>query len=237
MIQKNSKVLTADDIKAIQEHRTRYDLEKQEKEREKRELALARESERQIAKEEKKKRIPLASDENNTATTSEMAHLIKDKRKWYALGKEMGKPKDDVEFSQRVNQFWDMIGQSGENPHKADLCNFLDIDNATYSNWSRGQGCSRERAEIVAGINNMFLAVVDSLALDGKIAQIPYIWQSKQWFGYKEPKQEIDVTNHNPMSQFPDALSVEAKYQDLLVGDTEVDPKYLENVEVENGEE
>lgn len=255
-----TKVLTAEDILAIQAEKAKIMAEKLEAERQAKELEKQAKREQKIkerrlkkeaelrakedirkeeeksnkaAKEVIKKSHSTFSKENVTATRDEMAHTVHQKAKWFTLGRELGKPQSDAELEQRMMDFWKICEDSGEIPQKTDFFLFCNISANTYTLWKSGQGCSRERTELVEMFENMFCSVKDTLAGENKISSIPYIWQSKQWQGYREPKAELEVTNHNPMQMFPDALAVEQKYKDLLMGDTEVDPKYLTDVEVE----
>jgi len=254
MADRNGKVLTAEDIMQMQveiakrkaEKLEQEKIKKIEEENKRKEAQAAREADRiaiqemnkeasSAAKKGKGSSSPFSKD-NVKATRQEMASTVKNKMKWFVLGNELGKPKDDNEVLHRINEFWKLVSESGEVPQKTDLFMFMNIGETTYLAWKNGQGCSRERMEMIQQVEYLFMSVVDNTALHGDISQIPYIWQTKQWFGYKEPKAEMEITNHNPMQMFPDSTAVEQKYLDLISGDTEVDPKYLSNVEVEENE-
>ena len=232
---RTKKVLTLEEIQKLQAHK-QADVEKEYGEKLEPGIKLLEEQFENVQRPKKVADNRLNSPKMTTATRDEMANTVHDKVKWFYLGKKMGKVKPGAEGDQdllnRMQTFWDMVEDSGEIPQKTDFYLLLGVDKTTADSWRRGEGCSRDRMEMMQMFDHLYSSVKDEIAGKGLINTIAYIWQSKQWQGYKEPKQEIDVNTNNPMLNFPDAKAVESKYSDLI-SQSEVDPKYLADIEQE----
>lgn len=208
------KVLTAEDIKALQkqiaENKKREEEEEKEREAEK------------LAKKQGKEYVPTYSNKKVTATADQMANAVNSKIKWLQFSQALGRPQTDDEVWTRINDFWKICAETGEVPQKSDFYMYMNISPQMFQRWKAGEGCSSRRAEMMAMFDEMYNSVRDTLANQGLIEKISYIWQSKNHQGYREPKQEYEITNSSPMVGFNDIQTIENKYgNDLMLGDGE----------------
>ena len=62
---------------------------------------------------------------------------------------EAGKPNTDAEVEERIDKYFLFCQESSIRPGVESLCLALHIGRTTLFNWSKGDGCSKERQEIV----------------------------------------------------------------------------------------
>jgi len=178
-------------------------------EQKKEQEALERAAERQLKKRNKP---PTYSYENTKVKKSEMATLISAARKW-----AKNPPcKDDTEVMCRIEKFWDTCEETGEIPTWTNLAMCLGVNSMTINEWERGTHCSKERSRMIQEQRDMFRTIQDTLALTGKTAPVPYIWQSKQHLGYREPSTKIEIEQVSPLEELPTLETVEQKYFDII---------------------
>jgi len=193
------------------------------------ELMRMREENMRKAEEEKAmksgKRAPNYSYENTKVSKKEMSDLISSARKW----SKFPPCKDDTEVLCRIEKFWDTCEETGEIPTWTNFCMCLGADISTVDKWEKGKGCSKERSHLISTQRDMFRTIHDTLALNGRTNNISYIWQSKQFWGYREPTNKIEIEQKTPLAELPDIAEVEARYLSLIPRDALVEPEDIDN--------
>lgn len=98
----------------------------------------------------------------------------------------MGMPKTDQEVSSRIDAFFAFCEGSSIRPGIESLCLALHISRQTLMRWNRGEGCTKERQEIISVAKAFISAYIEQAMLGGKISPPSGIFLMKNWLGYKD---------------------------------------------------
>ena len=99
---------------------------------------------------------------------------------------DKGRPETDEEVAQRIDEFFGLCERTSLRPGIETLCMSLHISRQTLLNWSRGDGCSRERKELINGAKAFIHAFLEQASLSGKLNPATSIFLLKNWCGYRD---------------------------------------------------
>ena len=99
---------------------------------------------------------------------------------------DRGKPETDEEVAQRIDEFFGLCERTSLRPGIETLCMALHISRQTLLNWSRGDGCSRERKELKHGAMAFIHSFLEQASLSGKLNPATSIFLMKNWMNYKD---------------------------------------------------
>ena len=99
---------------------------------------------------------------------------------------DLGKPKDDLELEQRIEQYFALCQQTGLRPAVESLSLALHISRITLYRWSNGEDCSTRRQEAIQAAKGFISAYIEQCMLTGKINPASGIFLMKNWLGYKD---------------------------------------------------
>lgn len=99
---------------------------------------------------------------------------------------DLGKPETDEEVAQRIDEFFGLCERTSLRPGIETMCMALHISRQTLLNWSRGDGCSRERKELINGARAFVHAFLEQASLSGKLNPATSIFLLKNWVGYRD---------------------------------------------------
>ena len=130
---------------------------------------------------------------------------------------DKGKPETDEEVAQRIDEFFGLCERTSLRPGIETMCMSLHISRQTLLNWSRGDGCSRERKELVNGARAFIHAFLEQASLSGKLNPATSIFLLKNWCGYRDTVIYQAQTNELLPSERAEII---AQRRHLLGGDT-----------------
>lgn len=130
---------------------------------------------------------------------------------------DRGKPETDEEVAQRIDEFFGLCERTSLRPGIETLCMSLHISRQTLLNWSRGDGCSRERKELINGARAFIHAFLEQASLSGKLNPATSIFLLKNWCGYRDTVIYQAQTNDLLPSERAEII---AQRRHLLGGDT-----------------
>ena len=97
-----------------------------------------------------------------------------------------GKPETDKEVEERIDKYFLFCQQSSIRPGIESLCLALHISRTTLFNWANGNGCSKERQELIQTAKAFIAAFIEQCLLSGRINPASGIFIAKNWLGYKD---------------------------------------------------
>lgn len=130
---------------------------------------------------------------------------------------DKGKPETDEEVAQRIDEFFGLCERTSLRPGIETLCMALHISRQTLLNWSRGDGCSRERKELINGARAFIHSFLEQASLSGKLNPATSIFLLKNWCGYRDTVIYQAQTNELLPSERAEII---AQRRHLLGGDT-----------------
>ena len=130
---------------------------------------------------------------------------------------DKGKPETDEEVAQRIDEFFGLCERTSLRPGIETLCMALHISRQTLLNWSRGDGCSRERKELINCARAFIHAFLEQASLSGKLNPATSIFLLKNWCGYRDTVIYQAQTNDLLPSERAEII---AQRRHLLGGDT-----------------
>lgn len=137
--------------------------------------------------------------------------------------------KDEDEAEARVAEYFNLCVLKGEMPLFETLCLYLGISDDKGQEYARGENCSGRMAALMQHALTMLKAMEGKAVYAGKIRDVPYIWRSKQYFGYREPNSKLeDLLAMNVLKDLPSASVVATKYLDDFE-ESEVQDEVLED--------
>ena len=74
---------------------------------------------------------------------------------------ELGKPVNNDELRQRIENYFNFCGRSCIRPGVESLCYCLSISRTTMFRWSHGEDCDQEREEIINTARQMISAYLE----------------------------------------------------------------------------
>ena len=119
---------------------------------------------------------------------------------------EAGRPKTDEEVAERVDQYFLFCQESSIRPGIESLCMALHIGRTTLFDWAKGNGCSKERQEIIQAAKSFISAYIEQAMLGGKINPPSGIFLMKNWLGYKDT---VSIEENLPERTAKTSMSLE----------------------------
>ena len=161
-----------------------------------------------------------ASDfaENGQANkpVNEIAEIINSVNAW-------AKPEcaDDDEAEKRIGEYFNLCALKGEMPLFETMCLYLGFSDDKGKQYANGEGCSGRMTKLIQNALTVLKATEGKAVYAGKIRDVPYIWRSKQYFGYREPNSKIeDLLLGNVLKELPSEASIAKRYlEDIEEGE------------------
>lgn len=100
--------------------------------------------------------------------------------------RERGKPKDNKELKQRIDEYFNFCKNSSIRPGVETLALALGISRVTLFQWGRGVNCDAERTEIIEAARALINGFIEQCILSGKINPASGIFLMKNWMGYRD---------------------------------------------------
>lgn len=129
---------------------------------------------------------------------------------------EMPKVESDEECRQRISDYFQYCIDTDNLPLWEGLALYLGVVRKTLWEWSNGNGCSRERCNIVRKAKEALASVDAALAQKGKIQPVVYIFRAKNFFDMRD-QQDVVITPNNPLGEETDRAQLESKVGDIVV--------------------
>ena len=121
--------------------------------------------------------------------------------------------KDDDEAEQRIGEYFNLCAEKGEMPMFETMCLYLGISDDKGKAWVQGDGCSTRMQTLIQNALTVLKAVEGKAVYAGKIRDVPYIWRSKQYFGYREPNSKLeDILAGNLLKELPSTQNIAQRY-------------------------
>ena len=121
-----------------------------------------------------------------------------------------GKPETDREVEERIDKYFLFCQHSSIRPGIESLCLALHISRTTLFNWANGNGCSKERQELIQTAKGFISAFIEQCLLSGRINPASGIFIAKNWLGYKDSisiEESIPETRDRPQMTIADIQS------------------------------
>ena len=134
-----------------------------------------------------KKKTEVAENGQTQTPVNDVAQILNSVSAW--AQKECA---SDEELEQRISEYFNLCVLKGEMPMFETLCLYLGTSDDTGKGWIAGDGCSSRRSKAMQNALTMLKAAEGKAVYAGKIRDVPYIWRSKQYFGYKEPGTKLE---------------------------------------------
>ena len=164
-----------------------------------------------------KKKTEYAENGQTATPVNEAAEIISEVNFW-------GKPEvaDDEEAERRIDEYFNLCVSKGEMPMFETLCLYLGISDDKGKEYAQGEGCSGKMTRLIQGALTRLKAIEGKAVYKGIIRDVPYIWRSKQYFGYREPNSKIeDLLLGNVLKDLPSAESIAQRYLEDITEDAE----------------
>ena len=155
-----------------------------------------------------KKKPDIAEDGQTATPINDIAEIINSVNAW-------SKPeiKDEDEAEQRIGEYFNLCVLKGEMPMFETLCLYLGISDDKGKEYCTGEGCSGRMTKLMQNALTVLKATEGKAVYQGKIRDVPYIWRSKQYFGYREPNSKIeDILLGNVLKDLPSTQSIAQRY-------------------------
>lgn len=139
---------------------------------------------------------------------NEFAEMINEVNFW-------SKPEcaSDEEAEQRIDEYFNLCVSKGEMPLFETMCLYLGISDDRGKQYAQGEGCSGKMTRLMQNGLSKLKAIEAKAVYRGAIRDVPYIWRSKQYFGYREPNSKIeDLLLGNVLKDLPNAASIAQRY-------------------------
>lgn len=121
--------------------------------------------------------------------------------------------KSDDEAEERIGEYFNLCVSKGEMPMFETMCLYLGISDDRGLAYVRGEGCSSRLAKTMQNALTVLKATEGKAVYNGDIRDVPYIWRSKQYFGYREPNSKLeDLLAVNLIKELPSSQSIAQKY-------------------------
>lgn len=155
-----------------------------------------------------KKKTEYAENGQTSTPINEVAELINAVSAWKQPACET---EDEVE--QRIGEYFNLCVLKGEMPLFETLCLYLGISDDKGKEYIQGEGCSGRMTSLMQNALTVLKATEGKAVYKGMIRDVPYIWRSKQYFGYREPNSKLeDLLAGNLLKDLPSAASVAQRY-------------------------
>ena len=157
-----------------------------------------------------KKKTDYTQDGISSNPVNEVAEIIGAVNAWKQKPIET-----DDEAEARIGEYFNLCAAKGEMPLFETLCMYLGLSDDKGMQYARGEGCSTRMATMMQNALTTMKAVEGKAVYAGMIRDVPYIWRSKQYFGYREPNSKLeDLLAQNLLKDLPSAQNIAQKYLD-----------------------
>ena len=154
------------------------------------------------------KKTTYAEDGQTPEPKNDIAEIINSVNAW-------AKPEieNEDQAEQRISEYFNLCVLKGEMPMFETLCLYLGISDDKGKDYCVGEGCSGRMTRLMQNALTVLKATEGKAVYKGMIRDVPYIWRSKQYFGYREPNSKIeDILLGNVLKDLPSATSVAQRY-------------------------
>ena len=149
---------------------------------------------------------------------NDVAKIINEVNSW-----SMPAFETEDEAEQRIGEYFNLCASKGEMPLFETLCKYLGISDDKGMQFARGENCSARIAQMMQNALTTMKAVEGKAVYKGMIRDVPYIWRSKQYFGYREPNSKLeDLLAGSLLKELPSTQNIAQKYLEDLE-DSEVE--------------
>ena len=121
---------------------------------------------------------------------------------------------DPVQVEERITWYFNHCIEDDMKPTVGGLTNSLGISRETLNQWKNGDYRSSTHLDIIKKAYEFLDELWEHYMMNGKIHHIAGIYLGKVMFGHIE-EQHITITPNNPMSDYQDQATIEAKYKQL----------------------
>lgn len=138
----------------------------------------------------------------------EVAELLNEVSMW-----SRDEVSSDEDAEARIGEYFNLCASKGEMPLFETLCLYLGISDDKGKEYAAGEGCSGKMTRLIQTALTTMKAAEAKAVYKGKIRDVPYIWRSKQYFGYREPNSKLeDALLNNVLKELPPVSSIAARY-------------------------
>ena len=154
------------------------------------------------------KKPAVAQDGKTTAPKNDIARLINETSEWVNSTVET-----DDELEGRIGEYFNLCVSKGEYPIFETMALYLGVSDDEALRWVNGEGCSTRRHRIMKVALTRMKAIEGKAMYANKLPYVPSIWRSKQYFGYREPTNELKLVGEtSPLKELPSAEGVARAY-------------------------
>ena len=158
----------------------------------------------------KKPKTEYAENGQTATPVNDVAEIINSVSAW-----KRPAIKDEDEAEKRIGEYFNLCVLKGEMPLFETLCLYLGISDDKGKEYVLGENCSSRMTAIMQDALTMLKATEGKAVYKGIIRDVPYIWRSKQYFGYREPNSKLeDLLAASVLKDLPSASVIANKYLD-----------------------
>lgn len=117
--------------------------------------------------------------------------------------------KSDEECRERLAQFFDTCGQTGQLPTVEKMVMCLGTVKQVVWQWENGKGCSQTRADLIKKAKEFIASFESEMVTEGKINPVVYIFRAKNYFGMKDQQEHV-IKPEAPLGDKVDQAQLEA---------------------------
>lgn len=155
-----------------------------------------------------KKKTEYAEGGVSSAPINDAAEIINSVNIWAREAVE-----NDDEAEARIGEYFNLCASKGEMPMFETLCLYLGISDDKGKEWVLGEGCSNRMRTLIQNALTVLKAVEGKAVYKGMIRDVPYIWRSKQYFGYREPNSRLeDLIAGSLLKDLPSPQNIAQRY-------------------------
>lgn len=164
------------------------------------------------------KKTTVAENGRTTSPKNDIAALINETSGWVQPPVE-----SDEELDNRIAEYFNLCVSKGELPIFETLSLYLGVSDDEALRWVAGDGCSNKRKRSLQLALTRMKAVEGKAMYANKLPYVPSIWRSKQYFGYREPTNELKLIGESsPLKELPSAEGIAKAYlTDIEEGEEE----------------
>ena len=131
----------------------------------------------------------------------------------------LGKCRSDAELEDRIQKYFTLCQESSMRPGIESLCVACHCSRSEFFEWSRGgKGATEHRTEICQNAKRMVGAILEQMALQGKLNPATAIFWAKNVLAYKDTVSIEALSEENTPNRLTadSAEQIAAKYADQI---------------------